>query len=450
MADLQPPKMLSMNDQSGDDGMSSFLSLGKTALDSGQVTPEDVTNAQTVMNQPDGAKKLQKSLGIGPKDMQLLPAPLRAAMSQMGQTGKGKQTKGTEKMTSDLKQGSTRNVTDTNSLLTNMGAVEQDPYIASQKADIENQQNALSMQQKAPGQNDGWVKPLLALADSQNGGHMADSFVGPEQRQAKQMMAQNALDQRKEALTKLIFEGVKNSKVGTDTTQQNSSMMQELGRIEGMVNGSGDMQQRAEDNRAFRAHTTTIAALQKDPQLKERLTQYTNLGNSLGILQQAGTVTPQQLDEAQQAVRANLGIKGSSGVDERDRTRLNDVMLDVKRSLQKISGKPQDVGADNAILAHIKDLANVERGNIQSTVNARLSALSGGQSWVYDDPIYGAKYKPGLDNVLNGIKGQSTMEVPGKKTGTTPAPAPSGKYPAGRPGKGWTEAQVDAYMSDHQ
>lgn len=448
MADLQPPSMLSMTPPPANDGgVNQFLSLEKSALDSGQVSPQDVQNAQIVMNQPDGMKKLQKSLGVGPKDMNLIPAPLRAAMSQMGASGKGKQSKGTVKDTTDTKMGSTRNVTDTDQLSDNMNAIQQNPFIASQMEDINKSQNALSMRaaNTPNGGDSGWVRPLLALSDAQNGTNMAQSYVGPEQRQAQQLAAQDQLDKRKEALTKLIFEGVKNAKIGTDTTQQNNQLMQELGRIEGTINNGADRGQIAEDNRAFRAHSATVQAINKDPQLKERMTQYNNLGNSLSILANADTVTPQQLDEAQQSIRANLGIKGTGGVDERDRTRLNDVMLDVKRSLQKVTGKPQDVGADNAILAHVKNLANVERANVQAVNDARLNQVSQGQNWVYEDPVYGPKYKPSLDKLLNAAKASYTAPVPAKQM----VKAPSSKYPSGRPDATWNEAQLDAFKADH-
>jgi len=164
-------------------------------------------------------------------------------------------------------------------------------------------------------------------------------------------------------------------------------------------------QDMAQDRMANMAHQKNIAALKKDPNLTARLNQMNNLGAALNNLSNAEHLTPQQFDEAQQAIRANLGIKGSSGIGERDKTQLNDLGLNADRWAQFLTGKPADIDKNDPMLGHIKDLARLEQDNINKQVNSRISAVTGGNDWLYSDPKY-KKYKDSLDSLIGATKNQ--------------------------------------------
>lgn len=449
MADKQY-SLLSM--AQNDPGTQSYLSLGKSAMDSGQVSPDEVAQTQEIMSKPGGSKALQSAfskLGIGKKSESLLPAPLVEMMKAGGSTGKGKQTKADQKMTQDQKTSTTKNLyANPDEFAARMQTVQDLPFIQDQQKSIEQAQNALSMQQAEPSENkDFWVKPLLSLSDAIHGTQMAKDYTPPEnriQKAARLTGVADDLQKRKEALSKMIFEGAKQTKDGTETNASTLALMQQLGRIEGQINsgGRGD----PDDRMAFQAHQRTINAIKNDKTLKDRLTQYTNLGNSLAMIDQADITTPNSIDEAQQGIRANLGIKGTGGVDERDRIRMNSVMLEMARLKQQMTGKPQDVSKDNEILIHIKNLANVERENIKQAIQQRLAVASGGNDWLYEDPVYGKKYKPSLDALLGATTSQFG-NIP-KKGGAAPKAAVVRPAALSKSPKEWTpadQAAVDAY-----
>lgn len=130
-------------------------------------------------------------------------------------------------------------------------------------------------------------------------------------------------------------------------------------------------------------HQRNLQALKKDTQLNERLRQYANLSNALATINDAEQVTPQQIDEFQQAVRSNLGIKGSGGVDERSKTYINSLGLNAERIQQFITGDPASIAKDSNLLNHLRDLARVEQANIAAQMDKRISAITAGNKSVY-------------------------------------------------------------------
>lgn len=132
-----------------------------------------------------------------------------------------------------------------------------------------------------------------------------------------------------------------------------------------------------------REHQTVINKINSNPNVKTRLQQYQNLDNTLSNIANADHITPEMFDEAQQAVRANLGIKGTSGVDERSHTQMNALGLNTERWGEFLSFKPGDIGKDNAFLGHIKNLANLEKQNISNQFDKSLNAASAGHASMY-------------------------------------------------------------------
>ncbi len=132
-----------------------------------------------------------------------------------------------------------------------------------------------------------------------------------------------------------------------------------------------------------REHERVLTRINSNPNVKTRLQQYQNLDNTLSNIANADHITPEMFDEAQQAIRANLGIKGATGVGERELTQMRSVGLNVDRMKQFLTGMPSDVGQQNQFLAHIKNLANLEKQNISSQFDKSLAAASGGHASMY-------------------------------------------------------------------
>lgn len=132
-----------------------------------------------------------------------------------------------------------------------------------------------------------------------------------------------------------------------------------------------------------REHERVLSRIASNPNIKARLTQYQNLDNALSTITQADTVTPQQVQEFQQAVRSNLGIKGGSGVGEREETYFKSLGLNAANFNQFLSGDPVALSKDTKLMHHLKNLASVEQGNIKKQYAQSLKAASGGHASMY-------------------------------------------------------------------
>lgn len=132
-----------------------------------------------------------------------------------------------------------------------------------------------------------------------------------------------------------------------------------------------------------REHQNVINKINANQNIKTRLQQYQNLDNTLSNIANADHVTPEMFDEAQQAVRANLGIKGSSGVDERTNTQMKAMGLNADRLGEFLTMSPADIGKDNKLMGHIINLAQMEKKNISGQFDKSLNAASSGHSSMY-------------------------------------------------------------------
>ncbi len=165
-----------------------------------------------------------------------------------------------------------------------------------------------------------------------------------------------------------------------------------------------------------REHEKVLGRINSNANVKTRLQQYQNLDNTLSNIANADHITPEMFDEAQQAIRANLGIKGGSGVGERELTQMKSVGLNVDRMKQFLTGMPSDVGQQNQFLAHIKNLAQLEKQNISQQFDKSLKASSGGHASMYSR-------RPDLmEDLKDALEAQKGQLDPGMQAPAQQAP----------------------------
>lgn len=169
-----------------------------------------------------------------------------------------------------------------------------------------------------------------------------------------------------------------------------------------------------------RIHDKVVARLNNDKQLQSRLVQYQNLGNALTNFASAEHTTPQQLDELQQSIRANLGIKGGSGVGEREHTYINSLGLNADRLKQFITGNPTDIAKNAPLLKHLQDLAKLEQGNIRGQYESRMKSVTAGHDSLY-------KRRPELRSDLDDLIQSNLAQIGGGQSiGSEGAPTGGG------------------------
>lgn len=148
------------------------------------------------------------------------------------------------------------------------------------------------------------------------------------------------------------------------------------------------------------AHRNVVQNIIKDKPLNDRLNQYNNLSNALTTFSHSDITNPNSLAELQQAIRGNMGIKGSSGVGEREETYFKSLGLNGAKFKQFLTGNPEDLKKDpkfSELIKHLQNLATIEQKNIQSLADRRLMAVAGGHASIY-------KRRPDLRSDLESLK----------------------------------------------
>jgi hypothetical protein len=205
-------------------------------------------------------------------------------------------------------------------------------------------------------------------------------------------------------------------------------------------------------------HQKVLGAIRNDKGLNQRLTQYQNLDNAMANFTNAEHPTVQQFNELQQAVRANLGIKGTSGVGEREETYIKGLGLNWDAFKQFLTMQPQDVQKDNGLLLHIQQLAKMEQKNIGRQYGTRLAAVAGGNNSLYERR---PDLKANLDSMFSNqmaqfggsSQGQSDVAAGGggKEPGGDGVPGVSTSQAAPKPGskRKVSQQEIQDYAKKH-
>lgn len=307
--------------------------------------------------------------------------------------------------TLDLQMPGAKPVFDKNNPMYDFTRNKPDPTdpIQKQEAGINQMQSLLAMQNNTlakQGVSDHVnLSPLANLADYENSksgikSNLGAGYVapqGPEAVRDKLFAYQQKMQEDRAALNKAVAANVGNQNKSGGTLADLLAMAQnntQQNTQQDAMNTQGTRQQGFEDRQVRMLHDRMLRDAVKDPQLAKYTTQYANLNNAISNLANADHMTPQQFDEAQQAVRANLGIKGSSGVDERSKTMLNSLGYNADRLMQMVTAKPADINQNDPIVQHIKQLAALEQNNVTDQFQRRMAPLLGRNKWIYENPRY--------------------------------------------------------------
>lgn len=171
----------------------------------------------------------------------------------------------------------------------------------------------------------------------------------------------------------------------------------------------------------LQTHTAAVKAITDDSYTKQLLTSKQNLENAIQNYEKGGA-TPQEFAELQQAVRANLGIKGQTGVGERQESYLKSVGLSIDKVNQFLSGNPQSVlESDPAFSNQILGLARLEVANKSQQGLQQIDKNSKRYKSFYQAPGMAA-HQPDFEATLDAQKqqfapqGQAAAGIPQQQT----------------------------------
>lgn len=285
------------------------------------------------------------------------------------------------------------------------------------------------------GSEDSWKKRWQAISDLHTKG-LSDPKIAAAGMAAAQdfgifnNMAQNGYDKMKQDSTQAhaASESDKAHASAEDIAETKADATTEAAGGRQAV--QADRLQLQKDKMDEGIHQKVLTGISKDEQLKKQLYQVNNLENAIAIFKAGGNPTGQQFEELQQAVRSNLGIKGTSGVNEREATKLKSMGIKVSEFEQWLSGKPIDIRelGGQPLIDHVMDMANNELKQTRVQSEKKLKVLSGGHEDFYKRR---SDMKVSLDNYVEGFgdlykpqgqpSGQSA-QTGGKQTMPSPPP----------------------------
>lgn len=180
-------------------------------------------------------------------------------------------------------------------------------------------------------------------------------------------------------------------------------------------------QQSRLDTQTERLHNQNVKSVIGDPTTTQLINTSNNLKNAISNFKQGGA-TPQEFAELQQAVRSNVGIKGTSGVDERGETYLNSLGVKKDKMMQFLTGDPQSViQSDPKFAAQIEQIANLELANKGAQAKAQMQKNAAAHKSFYSK-------HPDLRDDLNDSMDQAVQQLgsqPSQGQGLLGAPAGS-------------------------
>ncbi len=276
---------------------------------------------------------------------------------------------------------------------------------------------------KERGLKDVDLSPLMALAKSWNPqSTLADTYKAPEslEEHNKNATALSGMyEQRANDVAKTQADLVKdklNALIGID--RSNKEMSPAL-----------DMMRDRLDNSI---HQKTVTAVKNDPVIRNLYQGSRNIANALSALDEAKVATPQQFAELQQGIRKNLGITGTSGVEERDRIMLNSLGVDTDRVQQYLFGQPTDITKDvPEFIDHLKNLVQIVQRNNMMQMQSHLQSKMAGNKSFY-------QRRPDLANDLQDLGSATTAQfqpqnmapgAAGRQTSGLPSASAPGKAP---------------------
>ena len=289
----------------------SLVSIGTNALQSGKVDPmtaKKMASSVGAKQLPDddyltkylgGGKQDPYNFGPGPEmssgaPASEMPSPMSSSMPALkpqltaamvpnpGGAAAGKKgsvinssLKSTQNQGEKKIQNTYLDKDNLNSIAESLRSVPEVSGALGQPKDLEDQ---LSMIKNMNVDKDSaWIKPLLALTDSQTGSHFSQSYqpggMTPAERNQLLLKYQDEVQKRKGDIAKTFIEGIGKIKSGTDQTTQNQQLLQALANNQNNASAAGGLASTRTDALRLRAG--------QDFDTDKILTQMTTTNNSL-------------------------------------------------------------------------------------------------------------------------------------------------------------------------
>lgn len=236
------------------------------------------------------------------------------------------------------------------------------------------------------------------------------------ERADKMIALQQALQQRKEAMSKdqlaALGEQIKAAKQSNPLELE--SKLSTIRRNNAMADAfspGGMKANMQEQSIAEREHSKILGELNHNKGLVMKMNAIQGIDNAGKIIEDAPTVTPQIFHDYQQALVGAI-TRGNSGIGERAERYMKSAGIDAATVRQYLSGDPVSIpsGKENLLYQATQEFAKSERGNIEKQYGDIMKSVSTGQGHIYDKhPLL----KKDLDDKIQSMRSMIAPSVPG-------------------------------------
>lgn len=356
-----------------------LIAMGKDALESGEVTPQDVIgiakNSGLLDHLISGGQKPPFSFGEAN-----LPAMTK-------KVGKGQMEKGEAKNVTDTKTSQTKNLNYSPEEFLNLSdSVNQLPDVQAQREGIQKMQDLFDMQAgQNPADNEWLAKPLIALSDSLTGSKLMAGYT-PGQTQADRNKAllkyQEDIQAKKGDLSKTILEGIQKMKAGTQTDAQNQQILQQLAYQNGML-GNGALA----NTRQNKMISDAGAAFTNDKYLGQMMNTKNNLDRAVSMIEGKTPVTAKNFAILQMDM-INAMAPGGAATEGKVNREMVETLSTKLNEIQQKGGNIQDLRKqDPALFAQLKQLITQIHGDYDHALADRTEDIAARFKFVPDDAV---------------------------------------------------------------
>lgn len=176
---------------------------------------------------------------------------------------------------------------------------------------------------------------------------------------------------------------INNSTGAIDTASKFATSEEgKLARSNLLAGTRGAQVQTSQERLAYDVHQKALNSVNSRP-VQTLLTGFQNLDNAINNFTKGGA-TAAEYNELQQAVRSNMGVKGSGGVEERAKTYANSTGINASALIQFLTGDPQSVLKSSPKLAEqIISVAKLEMENKKKQASGLLDTHAKGYKTFY-------------------------------------------------------------------
>jgi hypothetical protein len=336
-----------------------LLAMGKEALTSGAVSPEEV---QAVQQSPEAKDWLAQYLkghdafdfskssapqGQGPmRDPSAMPVPQIQAPAKLGKNQQMKQTGSGE-----MKTSTTKNIMAAPDEFSGYADIIRNlPEVQAQQEGIQQSQQMMDMTRGTKDDHNYIISPLLSLADAMNGTHMSANYQAPGGKSEKLLKYADDLQKRKADLSKTILEGVTKLKTGSEMAGQKQNVTNVFtdGTLANAGSGLANV-------RGQQLIARAGEAFDKDPILKQVQGTNNSLDRALSIMNGTTPVTAKNFALLQQDM-INAMAQGGAATEGKVNREMVETLATKLNELQQFGGSIKDLRKDNPeLFAQLKD-----------------------------------------------------------------------------------------------